>query len=382
MAGEIENRILLIENSASDFIKARMPYCKYLISKGWNVDALVPRSDSLSSIDNFGTNIIEFDFNRKNKSPRQILRLVKFFRKVIKKNKIKIIHSFRFEPNLINILANLFNKNKLIIHVTGLGIVFSKNSLKYKLLQLVSQVIYHLMLLRADIMIFQNDDDSRKIWFARFYKKTKVIYGSGVDTEYFSYKLFNKDLLREKYRISKGQKVFIIITRLIWEKGIKELVEAFISEELKNLNIKLLIVGWADKDNPLHVDQGYIDSFNYVRQISFLGKIEDVRNVLSLSDVFIYPSYYREGIPRGILEALSMGLPIITTNTPGCNLTVKNNKNGFLIKPNSSKAIQESIFKILETNNLNSMGDESRKIANEKFSNKIIYSQFENLYSI
>ena len=382
MAEGIKNKILLIENSASDFVKARMPYCKHLISNGWNVYALVPRDDSLTSIDNLGINIIEFDFTRKNKSLIQILRLVRFFRKVIKENQINTIHSFRLEPNLINILANLFNKNKLIIHVTGLGIVFSKNSLKYKLLQLVSQDIYHLMLLRANVMVLQNDDDLKKIWFARFYKKAKVIYGSGVDTKYFSNELFNKDLLREKHGISKEQKVFIIITRLIWEKGIKELAEAFMSKELKNLNLKLLIVGWADKDNPQHVDQEYIDSFHDVGQISFLGKIEDVRNVLSLSDVFIYPSYYREGIPRGILEALSMGLPIITSNTPGCNLTVENKKNGFLIKPNSSKAIQESIFKILKTKNLKSMGDESRNIAKEKFSNEIIYPQFENLYSI
>ena len=382
MAGEIGKRILLIENSASDFIKARVPYCEYLISKGWNVYAFVPRSDSLTSIDNFGINIIEFDFTRGNKSLLQILRLVKLLRKVIKENKIKIIHSFRFEPNLINILANFFNKNKLIIHVTGLGIVFSKISLKYKLLQLVSQVIYHLMLLRANVMVLQNDDDLKKIWFARYYKKAKVIYGSGVDTEYFSNKLFNKDLLREKHGISKEKKVFIIITRLIWEKGIKELAEAFMSKELKNLDLKLLIVGWPDKDNPQHVDQEYIDSFHDKGQISFLGKIEDVRNILSLSDVFIYPSYYREGIPRGILEALSMGLPIITTNTPGCNLTVENKKNGYLIKPNSSKAIQKSVLKIIETNNLNSMGDESRNIAINKFSNKIIYSQFENVYNV
>ena len=154
------------------------------------------------------------------------------------------------------------------------------------------------------------------------------------------------------------------------------------SKELKNLNLKLLIVGWADKDNPQHVDQGYIDSFQDEGHISFLGKIEDVRSLLFLSDVFIYPSYYREGIPRGILEALSMGMPIITTNTPGCNLTVQNKINGFLIKPNSSKAIQESVLKILEKKNLNSMGDESRNIANEKFSNEIIFSQFENVYNI
>lgn len=381
MAEELKGKLLLIENSASDFIKARLSYCKYLKAKGWDVHALVPSSSSLKFIDNSGINIIEYQYTRKGKDLFQILRLSFFFRKVIIENDIDVIHSFRFEPNLINIITNLFNRNKLVLHVTGLGIAFSKKSFKYKLLQFISQILLHFMIFRANVMILQNDDDLKSIWFARFFKKIKVIYGSGVDIKYFDNKLFDKNILREKYNISKKDIVFLIVTRLIWQKGITELIEAFLSKELQNRNLKLFLVGGTDKNNPQHIDDKYVNSFDNNDIISFLGKVEDVREFLAISDVFIYPSYYREGIPRGILEALSMSLPIITTNTPGCKLTVINGTNGFLIRPKSVKSIQESVLKLLDNKDFSSMGLVSRRIVEEKFSNEIIFAQFEETYN-
>ena len=375
-----KGKLLLIENSASDFIKARSSYCKYLKSRGWDVYALVPSSNSLNFIDKSEIKIIEYEYTRKEKNIIQILRLYLFFRKVINENDINLIHSFRFEPNLINIIANLFNRNKLILHVTGLGIAFSKKSFKYKLLQFISQVLFHFMILRANVVILQNDDDLKTIWLARFFKKVKVIYGSGVDIKSFDNNLFDKSVLRKKYSASKKDIIFLIVTRMIWEKGVSELIDAFSSKELQNQNLKLFLVGSSDINNPQHMDKKYIDSFDDNSSISFLGKIEDVREFLAISDVFIYPSYYREGIPRGILEALSMSLPIITTDTPGCKLTVVNGTNGFLIRPKSIKSIQENVLKILENNNLLQMGLASRRIAEEKFSTDIIFSQFEETY--
>ena len=111
MTEGFKGKLLLIENSASDFIKARFSYCKYLKSKGWEVYALVPSSNSLNFIDNSEINIIEYEYNRKGKDILQIFRLSLFFRKVINENDINLIHSFRFEPNLINIIANLSNRN-------------------------------------------------------------------------------------------------------------------------------------------------------------------------------------------------------------------------------------------------------------------------------
>lgn len=209
-----------------------------------------------------------------------------------------------------------------------------------------------------------------------------VINGSGVNTSEFRKELFDRASLRKRMRISDNDKIFICVTRLIWEKGIDELTSAFKNlEEPYRRNTRLLIVGWPDKDNPRHVDDAYIDRFKNSDVISFLGKREDIPELLAISDVFIYPSYYREGIPRGILEALSMGLPIITTDMPGCKLTVAQEKNGYLISPKSSEAISNTVIKILKNNRLTEMGYESRTMAIDYFSNTVIFSEIENLYS-
>ena len=197
----------------------------------------------------------------------------------------------------------------------------------------------------------------------------------------FDKNLFDKNVLRKKYNVLKKDIIFLIVTRMIWEKGVRELIEAFSSNELQNRNLKLFLAGSSDKNNPQHIDKKYIDSFDDNDSISFLGKIDDVRELLAISDVFIYPSYYREGIPRGILEALSMSLPVITTDTPGCKLTVVDSTNGFLIRPKSIKAIKESVLKLIDHNDFSSMGLGSRKIVEEKFSTDIIFSQFEETYN-
>ena len=145
-------------------------------------------------------------------------------------------------------------------------------------------------------------------------------------------------------------------------------------------NAKLLIVGWSDEHNPRHVEASYINEFKNDKNIQFLGRCDNVRELLALSDVFIYPSYYREGIPRGILEALSMGLPIITTNMPGCNLTVIQNQNGLLISPKSWEQVKEAVKKMINENNLLGMGIKSRLLVENSFSEDIIFSQIEDIY--
>ena len=179
--------------------------------------------------------------------------------------------------------------------------------------------------------------------------------------------------------ISRTDVAFICVTRLIWEKGIKELMESFKIIHSFNRNAKLLIVGWSDHDNPRHIPKSFIDEWNGKHNIVFLGRKENIRELLTASDIFIYPSYYREGIPRGILEALSMGLPVITTATPGCKLTVVHGENGYLIKPGSITELTNAMKKILQSD-MKEMSSKSRILAEEQFSDTLIFSQIEYTY--
>lgn len=373
-------RVLLIENSSLDFFSARSALAIYLIQKGWEVYALIPNDEHVQKIRDLGIHVIVKELDRSNKGIIQLLRLIKTYRQIIRRYDIDIIHSFRFQPNLVNTLANFFNTKRVIIHITGLGIAFSNKSLKYLLFRLVSHLIFQFKLFRADRVIVQNEEDGNDMWFYRFWKdKISVINGSGINTSVFNNELYNKSQLRSSLGINQQNTVFICISRLIWEKGIREMVTAFELVARSNNHIKLIIVGWSDEDNPRHVDNLFIERYKNHSSVAFLGRKSNVKELLAASDVFLYPSYYREGIPRGILEALSMSLPIITTNTPGCNLTVVPGENGYLIPPRSTQHIGEAIGNILN-DDLASMGLRSRLLAKSKFSDQIVFSSIEELY--
>ena len=381
---KINKKILIIENNCEDFLKTRIFLCKYLISKGWNVFALIPNGNSIESIEKTGIKTFIYNFDRKNKGIYQLLKLIPIVRAICKSNEIHIVHSFRFQPNLLNVISNLFNKRTVILHITGLGIAYSNFSAKFFLMKILSDLIYQLKMIRANKIIVQNENDSKDILFSKFYSlKFHLIKGSGVDTDFFNPALINSLKIRQEFDFNDDDFICTCVTRLIWEKGIKEMVDAFDDGiYIGNKKAKLLIIGWSDDDNPRHVNKEYISKYNNNSNIFFLGKRNDVRNYLSITDVYLYPSYYREGIPRGILEALSMALPIITTNTPGCRLTVDTiNKNGFLIKPKSAIEIKNAVYNAMVISNLKDYKNNSRNLALDNFSNKIIFAQIENIYS-
>lgn len=377
----INGRVLLIENFSSDFYKARLPLAKFLIERGWDVYALIPTDEYVDLIRGEGIKVIEYELNRKNKGLNQLLKLIKLYKEIISKYEIDIVHSFRFQPNLLNVLANFFNKRRVFLHITGLGIAFSNSSFSYVLLRWLSQLIFQVKLIRADKVIVQNNNDGNDIWFSWFWRnKIQVINGSGVNTSIFRKDKFDKIALRKKMNIEENTLIFVCVTRLIWEKGIKEMVDAFVSLKQSHKQLALLIIGWSDKDNPRHVSDDYIQQYINDDTIKFMGKKDNVIELLAVADVFIYPSYYREGIPRGILEALSMSMAIITTDMPGCNLTVMPGRNGYLIEPRSALAISDSVIQMIQGNRIKEMGEESRKLAIGKFSDKYVFNEIESLY--
>lgn len=374
----MKKKILLIENYAEDFYKARLPLAVFLLDKGYDVYALVPEDQYVEKIKSRGINVLTYPFNRKDKGLFQFIKLAVLYRRIVKNYNFDIVHSFRFQPNLLNSISSMFLGHMVVLHITGLGIAFSNESLKYIILKGISKILYLLQFLRANKIIVQNPDDINDFIFKEhFQNKICMIPGSGVDiNRYKPYWLNN-----EKKSVPDRLK-FICITRLIWEKGVFELTEAFKSlpGNLKD-KVELNIIGWVDIDNPRAISQDFIESFATNPDINFLEKKSNVIPFLHDADVFIYPSYYREGIPRSILEALAVGLPIITTNTPGCNLTTKDNVNGFLIESRSISSIVDKVSLLYENIPLLTyFGQNSRKIAETEFSEEIVFNRIEKIY--
>lgn len=218
----------------------------------------------------------------------------------------------------------------------------------------------------AEKIFFQNKDDAELLIDNKVIpkSKTEIVNGTGVELDLFQ---------KRKNKINPDHKVFIYCARLVEEKGIKLLIEA--AREIKKLNkeVTFQIYGLL-ADNPNAIKEAELIEAHNKKIIDYRGSTNNVNEVLENADIAVMPSYYREGIPRFLLECLSKGLPIITTNMPGCKETVVNNKNGFLIEPKSLHDLIEALQKMINITDTayENMSNYSRALAEEKFDiNKI-----------
>lgn len=382
----MSQKILLIDHSCKEFLISRLPLGVYLKEKGYDVYALLPANGNkevCEKIEASGVTLLTFPHKRNDLNLLSNIKKIFYYNSIFSKYKFDIIHSFKFQPNFYSCLAGFYLfRTKIVLHITGLGIAFTKkDSIKMKLYKFISQIIFFFNFLIADKIIFQNYDDEKELWHTPAQrKKFSVITGSGVDVEKFDKSHYDIPQSRSQLGLSKDQIVLTFISRLVWHKGIKELLEAskVISEKFSNL--KVLIIGNRDTTNPESIPQNVIDQYSDIPNIEFLGYKDNVAELLAISDVYVYPSYYREGVPRSVLEAMSTGIPIITTDSTGCNLCVKEDSNGYLVAPKCSTSLANAITKILHTDKLQQMGESSRVLALQSFQNKLIYQNIFEVY--
>jgi glycosyltransferase involved in cell wall biosynthesis len=248
-------------------------------------------------------------------------------------------------------LAGIPNRYALI---TGLGHSFTGE--RTGMLERLTVLLYRLAISKADKVFFQNPDDQKMFYDRNILHANKnsiVVNGSGVDLSEF-----------REAPLQIGGPRFLMIARLLGAKGVREYVAA-----ARRLNVaaKFRLVGWID-ENPGTISQTELDGWVSDGDIEFLGRLQDVRPAIADSTVYVLPSWYREGTPRTVLEAMAMGRPIITTEAPGCRETVIDGDNGFLVPVKSVDALAEAMQKFIDDPELAPrMGKRSREIAEDKY---------------
>ncbi|MBV6305078.1 glycosyltransferase family 4 protein [Candidimonas humi] len=254
-------------------------------------------------------------------------------------------------------LARIPNRYALI---TGLGYTFQDEDepgLPSRLLRQGIRGLYSLALGFADGIFFQNPDDAalfRSYGILRSGKRAVVVNGSGVDISAFSPAPF------------PPRPVFLLIARLLGDKGVREYVLAAGAIRKKFPGITFNIVGWID-ENPNAIRPAELEQWIASGSINYIGRLQDVRPAIAACSVYVLPSY-REGTPRTVLEAMAMGRPIITTDAPGCRETVVDGENGFLVPPKAVDELAEAMTKFIDDPGLiETMGRRSREIAESKY---------------
>lgn len=241
--------------------------------------------------------------------------------------------------------------------VTGLGYAFQGEADARRGLRLLVQLLYRLALKCTHKVFFQNPDDQalfRTLGLLSSKTPSFVVNGSGVDVAAFAVTPL------------PAEPNFLLIARLLGDKGIREYAQA--AHQIRALypNAKFSLVGWID-ENPDAITQSELNSWVHKGVINYLGRLSDVRPALADCYVYVLPSY-REGTPRTVLEAMAMGRAVITTDVPGCRETVVDGDNGLLVPARSVEALVEAMERfIIDPSLAPRMGLRGRKIAEEKY---------------
>ena len=245
--------------------------------------------------------------------------------------------------------------------IAGLGSIFLSNGLKGSILKKILMSGYRLSLRRSPSVFFQNKDDASFFIDNRIVPSDKIVFlnGSGVNLEKFA-----EQPLPETFG-------FLCVCRIIRDKGVLEYLSACRMVKKQHPDIRCLLVGPFDS-NPSALKPGELQPYIDDESIEYFGEQTDVRPYLAQCSVYVLPSY-REGTPKSVLEAMSCGKAIITTDAPGCRETVIDGKNGFLVPVKDDKAIAEKMLFLFQNPDVCAqMGHASRRTAEQKFDVRLV----------
>ena len=241
----------------------------------------------------------------------------------------------------------------------------------------IVKMLYRLGLARAKVVFFQNKDDHQVLINSGLVHEevTTCLPGSGVDLQHFSPLTDSEASFRKS---KEGQFNFLLAGRLLWDKGVGEYVEAARRITARRSDVKFYLLGFVDVENPTAVSREQVLIWNREGIINYLESVDDIRPYLQKADCAVLPSYYREGVPRFLLEAASMAVPVITTDSVGCRDALNDGETGLLCEPGNVDdlvAKMESIL-ALPVEQLKKMGRNGRKLMVEKFDEEIVIKKY------
>lgn len=343
------------------FLSHRKPVALAAKNEGYDLTIITKDTGHLKEIIDFGFNVIEMPINPTGMNPLQEIKTFGFLFNLYRSEKPDIVHHVGLKDILWGgLAAKLTGVRGVVNAVSGLGSLFNGNKISA-----TSKAILTIMRFsnkRSKVkVIFQNNDDISIFHSNNVVTEDQIEFtkGSGIDLNEYAYA-----------GESDADKINIIFTaRMVREKGVCDLIEAAesLKKEYKN-KVRFLLCGRLTP-NKTSITEEYMQEHCDGEYICWLGERNDVKQLLEASHIMAFPSYYREGVPKSLIEASAIGRPIITCNSTGCRDVVDNNVNGFLIEPKNISQLTEALKKLIDDKELRiRMGKAAREKAEKEFS--------------
>jgi len=366
-------KIALVANSSWYLHNFRPTLMDALQQEGHEVVAVAPE-------DAYSRKLVEAGFvhhhvplDQKSLNPIGALQSILHLRRLFRKERIDTVLSFTPKGNIYSGLAIADPSVTFVANLSGLGRAFSKDS---RVLG-VTMVAFKWAFLRATAVLFQNGDDLRLLVNRGIVDAAKArrVPGSGVNLRKFSF--------RNSTRSRDGESLeFLFVGRMLWEKGIGEYVRAARSLKARYPRVRFRALGPLEPGQA-GVSQETIDAWTGEGVIEYLGVEEDVRPTMEAADCIVLPSYYREGVPRSLLEAAALGRPVITTNMAGCRDAVCDGATGYLCGPRDVEDLISTLekFIMLPLHERVEMGRRGRAKMELEFDEAFVIDQYMGLIS-
>lgn len=356
-------KILILSSFAFSLINFRGRLIEAMVREGHEVVACAPDDDPAveGQLAALGASYRRTPMARTGSNPFADMALMLRYARTILRERPDVVLAYTQKPIIYGgMAARLFRGVRFYALMSGLGYVFSPAAQDRHMLRALVSRLYRIGVARAKaIFVFNRDDRAELIAQGIVGSSAPVVEvpGSGVDLDHFKAAPF-----------PDGPPSFLMISRLMRDKGVFEYAEAARRLKACYPEARFRLLGRLDRDNPTGLPEAELDRWVDEGIIDYVPETRDVISYLAASTVFVLPSYYREGLPRTLLEALATGRPLVTTDLPGCREPVMGGVNGFLVEPRNVAALQQAMERfLLDASLAPVMGARSRAIAEERF---------------
>lgn len=369
-------KLLFIVNTDWAFLSHRLPIALAAIKAGYDVHIATPITDKAQILRSHGLIVHPIYLDRKSLNPISNLQSCWQLYRIIKKIKPDIVHAVTIKPVLFGgLIARLLRVPKLIIAISGLGFSHSSTGYGITVVRKTVYTLYRFIFSHPNInVIFQNTDDLAVLAKATGLPpaKTTLISGSGVDLN--SYPVL--PLPDSKIPI------VMMACRLLTDKGLREFASAAKILRTENYSARFILLGDFDPGNPTNLPKCELDKWIADGTIEYWGYQSDMMNILPKAHIVVLPSYYREGLPKILIEAAACARAVITTNMPGCRDAIEPDITGLLVPARNSSALAKAIIQLLDNPvTYRKMGENGRMLAQRKFDIKIVIDKHLTIYN-
>jgi glycosyltransferase involved in cell wall biosynthesis len=354
------------------FVSHRLDLARAAVRAGYRVLVATRVDAAADAIRKAGCEVIALPWRRRGAPGRDVRTLVNLVR-LYRRERPDIVHHVALKPILFgSIAARIAGVRNVVNAVAGLGYAFTgETGRRRSVSRALRAVLRVAMRSRTSWAIMQNDDDARVLVEARVLRPEQIVMirGSGVDLEAFPLTV-----------PAPGTPVVMLVSRLLWDKGIGEFVEAARILREQNVLARFVVVGDADPDNPSAVGSEQLSKWSSEGIVEWWGRRSNIAEALAASHVVCLPSY-REGLPKVLLEAAASGRPIVSTDVPGCRDVVRHGLNGLLVPARDAGALAAAIKRLVADPEMRlRMGREGRALVEREFALERVVAATLDLY--